>query len=213
MSAEKSRLSPNSAENPLGEDSIRVKIRQLEELFQGTAITWELILDTHNSRDKSDEVARELLQADDLRKYYESKQAVVLTINQPGPTMGKGGKVVYGMNYAISSTDEHPIPADVVVYSDTDTATDLRFTGLLLGGMMRGKIVDTLQQYYRTQIDKLGDIPAILNELALMNIRDRATIEKILKQAVENKPFAERRQNIRNTIHYYYGRFIDSLIT
>jgi hypothetical protein len=47
MHKEKSRLSPPDEENPLAEDSVRKKISQLEELFGGTNIDWELVFVSH----------------------------------------------------------------------------------------------------------------------------------------------------------------------
>ncbi|MFA5115431.1 MAG: NUDIX domain-containing protein, partial [Candidatus Omnitrophota bacterium] len=143
MHKEKSRLSPVDEENPLGEDSVRKKISQLEELFgkpdtknnnrTDTNIDWELIFVAHvNSPDNSGKVVEDILKKHHP-EYYRS--GVVRSVYMTGPGVGKGGKVIFGMKEALSKKAGHE-PADIVLYTDADTTVDLRLTGLLLKPMI-----------------------------------------------------------------------------
>jgi predicted DNA-binding protein YlxM (UPF0122 family) len=138
MQKEKNRITPYDKDtNPAGEDSIRAKIYQLNELIKGyeDILEWELFLSVHRSPDNSGQVAEEVLKSPDLVQYYRSGQARVLYITQEGPSLGKGGKVDYIMKKAIEETPDRT-PSDVVIYTDADITVDLRLIGLLVGAML-----------------------------------------------------------------------------
>src|SRR3989338_1979130 len=56
-------------------------------------------------------------------------------MTNPGPILGKGGKVDYGMHYAIAQDD----PADIVFYTDTDLTTDLRLSGFMIAPILQAR--------------------------------------------------------------------------
>ncbi len=126
------RLRPESPENPLGEDSLRAKIRHLDELFGKTQVDWELIYVSRNATDEheSGRVVLELLSQPDLRPYAHKVR--LIDIPDSDPTLGKGSQVTLGMKTAITPGEGRG-PADVVVYTDADAAIDLRQLGLVLG--------------------------------------------------------------------------------
>jgi len=130
MHAEKSRLMPPSDEVPLGEDSLRSKVQQMEELCKDTNIDWELIFVAHpDSPDQSGKVAEEIAKKY-YPEYYRSEKIRVIYIT--GPTVGKGGKVAFGLAESISGDN----PADIAVYTDADVTVDIRQTALLLRTML-----------------------------------------------------------------------------
>ncbi|MBI4387710.1 MAG: YdcF family protein, partial [Candidatus Omnitrophica bacterium] len=131
---EKERLSPYSPENPTGEDALRVKINQLNEIFKGTNIDWEIIYVSRNASDpdRSGEVIEKLLHENGLGQYARSGQVHNIDIKDSNPTLGKGTQIRTGMRDAIAERSGHRT-ADVVVYTDADVTMDLRQLGLLLG--------------------------------------------------------------------------------
>ena len=59
MWGEGRRLLPRSDDNPLGEDSLRVKLDQLEWLFDGTDVDWRLLAIDDGDPDDSASVAQQ----------------------------------------------------------------------------------------------------------------------------------------------------------
>ncbi|MDP2920821.1 MAG: HAD hydrolase-like protein, partial [Candidatus Omnitrophota bacterium] len=138
MHKEKSRLSPRDDKtNPNGEDVLRLKIGQLEELFKDTNIKWELVFVSHvKSPDQSGKVVEDLLKQYCPPEYYKSGQ--VRSIYMTGPVVGKGGRITFGAKDALERRQGHE-PADVVIYTDVDVAVDLRQTGWMLDKMVDDK--------------------------------------------------------------------------
>ncbi|MBU4312112.1 MAG: hypothetical protein KJ706_05280, partial [Candidatus Omnitrophica bacterium] len=148
MHAEKIRLEPAGKDNPNGEDSLRTKVKQLEELFKDTNIDWELIFVAHpNSPDKSGKVVEDL-----TKRYYPGyyKSGKVRSIYMTGPVVGKGGKVEFGLADAISETEGH-IPSDIALYTDADVTVDMRQTALLMKAML-------LDEKNELRLDSEGNI-------------------------------------------------------
>ena len=111
MHKEKSRLTPPDEHNPFNEDSVRKKISQLDECFSNTNIDWELIFVSHsNSPDKSGKVVEDLLL--NGHKKYSSyyKEGKVRSLSMTGPGVGKGGKVLYGAQYALRDREGSELP-------------------------------------------------------------------------------------------------------
>ncbi|MDD5226511.1 MAG: hypothetical protein PHV97_04930, partial [Candidatus Omnitrophica bacterium] len=119
-----------------GAETIKKKIRQLEELFGGTNIDWEVIISSHNSPDKSEKLIEDLLLEDpELQHYFHSGQVRAAPIPPSKPTKGKGGKIHYAVKEALREYPGHR-RADIVVYTDPDLAVDLRQTGIPLARML-----------------------------------------------------------------------------
>ncbi|MDD5225913.1 MAG: ElyC/SanA/YdcF family protein [Candidatus Omnitrophica bacterium] len=133
---EKARLMPYDRHlNPTGEDALRVKIKQLEEIYRDKNIDWEILYVSRDAADidRSGAVVQELLSSPDL-KDYAGKKVRVLDLPDDGLPVhdGKGSQVRFGMQEAIRS-------ADVVAVTDNDQAVDMR---LLAGRYVRDVVVD-----------------------------------------------------------------------
>ncbi|MFA5099363.1 MAG: hypothetical protein WC547_00575, partial [Candidatus Omnitrophota bacterium] len=176
MHKEKGRLSPPSDEFPLGEDSARKKIEQMEELFANTNIDWELIFVAHvKSPDNSGKVVEDILQI-----YYPEylRSGKVRSVYMTGPGVGKGGKVYFGMKEALKDTPDHS-PSDIVIYTDADVTVDLRESGLLLKPMIlddSGEI--RFSGSYRFRVDDIN-IEFMRAALKPENICNSIVLEKL----------------------------------
>ncbi len=116
-------------ENRNGQDSLLVKIEQLQELFSlNPSYDWELIIVDDNSPDgrtgKRILEKAKLLYPDDVEK---GKIRVLFSQNKESR---KGGAIVYGISDALSEY------SDYIVYTDVDLSTDLRQIGLLLNSLV-----------------------------------------------------------------------------
>src|SRR5258708_2738988 len=72
-----------------------------------------------------------------MKQYHPElwAQGKVRVLYMTGPVVGKGGKVEYGMKYAIHDGPDHQA-ADIAGYTDADTTTDPRLYGLLIRPMI-----------------------------------------------------------------------------
>ncbi|MEW6170667.1 MAG: phosphotransferase, partial [Candidatus Omnitrophota bacterium] len=140
-------------EHPFGEDYLRVKIKQLEDLFKGSNISWELILVDDGTLPDGDfsetgKLARTIL-ASEYPHYYATGQIKVLSLQQAvndnldtpeyyrSRILGgivdvkkdsqKGGNIIYGLDYAINQDNCY-----YVFYTDSDLSFHLGQAGLLL---------------------------------------------------------------------------------
>ena len=134
MWGERRRLLPRSADNPLGEDAMRVKLDQLQWLFDGTDIAWTLLAVDDGDPDDSATIAR---QQADLHPCADRVE--VLRLHDAIPAGGgplaaldhvdnsrKGGAMVLGAQRALE------LGADVVAITDADNSVNLGQVGLLL---------------------------------------------------------------------------------
>lgn len=143
MWGEHNRLRPRTADNPVGEDSLRVKLDQLEWLLGDTAVDWRLVAVDDGSPD--DDWATACTMADD---HPLGSRVLVLRLDEAipvddGPLAGlahvddsrKGGAMVLGAQRALDDG------MDAVVLTDADNSVDLGQLGLLLGPLLAGSDV------------------------------------------------------------------------
>lgn len=134
MWGEQNRLHPKSEDNPNGEDSLRVKLAQLDWAAQGTPIDWTLYAVDDGCPYDSGHIAARIAADHPLG---DRVNVLFLTDALPadaGPLARlpsaddsrKGGAIIYGVMQAIEDG------ADVVVYTDADNSVHLGQLGLLL---------------------------------------------------------------------------------
>ncbi len=135
MWGEHHRLRPRSAENPAGEDSLRVKLDQIDWLLAGSDVSWRLLPVDDGCPHDSAGIATEMA---DQHRLGDRVSVLSLGDALPaddGPLAGlvstddsrKGGALVHGALHAL----DHG--ADAIVFTDADTSVDLGQLGLLLG--------------------------------------------------------------------------------
>ncbi len=134
MWGEHNRLLPKSADNPNGEDLLRVKIEQLNWLFQGSAIDWHLYAVDDGCPHGSGRIAEAILaEHPDRSRVTVSFLAAALPAAQ-GPLAKlpsaddsrKGGAVIHGARQALDDG------AECLIYTDADNSVHLGQLGLLL---------------------------------------------------------------------------------
>lgn len=141
MWGEQNRLHPKSADNPHGEDSLRVKLTQLAWATQDTPVTWTLYAVDDGDPNDSGAIAQQIAATHPLKE-----QVCVLHLADAVPTDSgplqrldsaeksrKGGAIIYGCMQAIADG------ADVVVYTDADNSVHLGQLGLLLHPYLEDK--------------------------------------------------------------------------
>lgn len=143
------------AENPKeGEDALRVKIRQLEQLFgDNTDMDWQMtIVDDGSSGEQSGRYAESILREEypglygsgkarvlylqraieeNLQKEEGSRDPVLYGMRSQADSR-KGGSIEYGMSEAVRSG------ADYVLYTDSDTSSHLGLIGTALKNIIEG---------------------------------------------------------------------------
>ncbi len=140
MWGEQRRLRPSSEHNPTGEDSLHVKLDQLEWLLGDSPVTWRLYVVDDGDPDDSASVAEER-----AAQHESGDRVTVLRLGDvvpadSGPLAGlasvddsrKGGAIVYGAATAMADG------ADAVVMTDADNSVDLAQIGTLIGGYADG---------------------------------------------------------------------------
>lgn len=143
MWGEHNRLRPRSVDNPVGEDSMRVKLDQLDWLLADSEVDWRLVAVDDGSPDDDWKTAAEMADQHDL-----GDRVVVLRLDQAiptdtGPLAGlahvddsrKGGAMVLGAQHGLDDG------RDAVVLTDADNSVDLGQLGLLLGPFVAGNPV------------------------------------------------------------------------
>ena len=134
MWGEHHRLRPRSAENPAGEDSLRVKLDQLDWLLADREVTWQLLPVDDGCPHGSAEIAAGMADRHPLGDHVRVLRLADALPASGGPLAGlssaddsrKGGALILG---ALDALDRG---ADAVVFTDADTSVDLGQTGLLL---------------------------------------------------------------------------------
>ncbi len=134
MWGEQNRLRPKSADNPNGEDSLRVKLAQLDWVTRETAVHWTLYAVDDGDPDDSGRLAAEIAANHPL-----GERVKVLWLADAIPTNDrplrhlksvddsrKGGAVIYGCMQALADG------VDAVIYTDADSSVHLGQIGLLL---------------------------------------------------------------------------------
>lgn len=134
MWGEQNRLRPKSADNPTGEDSLRVKLHQLEWATQDTPVEWTLYAVDDGCPYDSGRLATEIAATEPLGERVQTLFLAEAVPTSSGPLAElpsandsrKGGAVIYGCMAAIESG------ADAVIYTDADNSVHLGQIGLLL---------------------------------------------------------------------------------
>jgi hypothetical protein len=134
MWGEQHRLLPKSADNPNGEDSLRVKMEQLDWATQDSKVEWTLYAVDDGCPNHSGRIA-----ADMAANHPLGQQVKVLYLADAIPTdqgalanlksvndSRKGGAVILG---CIAALDDD---MDAVIYTDADNSVHLGQIGLLL---------------------------------------------------------------------------------
>jgi hypothetical protein len=134
MWGEHNRLKPRSADNPNGEDSLAVKLVQLDEATRQTPVDWHLYAVDDGCPHDSFGIAREI-----ARSHPLERRVTVLALKDAlpagsGPLSGlpdaddsrKAGAIILGAMRAIESG------AEAVIYTDADSSVHLGQVGLLL---------------------------------------------------------------------------------
>jgi glycosyltransferase involved in cell wall biosynthesis len=134
MWGEQNRLHPKSADNPNGEDSLRVKLAQLDWATRETPIDWTLYAVDDGCPYDSGRIAAEIAADHPLGDRVNVLFLADALPTDSGPLAGlpsandsrKGGAIIYGCMQALADG------ADVVVYTDADNSVHLGQLGLLL---------------------------------------------------------------------------------
>lgn len=140
MWGEQNRLRPRSADNPHGEDSLRVKADQLQWATAGTPVQWRLIAVDDGCPFDSAGIAEEI-----AATHEQSDRISVLRLADHLPATDpplrglagvddsrKGGAIMLGARSAIDAG------ADAVVYTDADNSVLLGQLGLLVAPYLAG---------------------------------------------------------------------------
>ncbi len=141
MWGEHNRLRPKSADNPHGEDSLRVKLEQLNWVTRDTAVHWTLYAVDDGDPNNSGQIAADIAASHPL-----GGRAKVLWLEQALPDSSgplaslksanesrKGGAVIYGCMQALADG------VDAVIYTDADNSVHLGQIGLLLRPFLQNK--------------------------------------------------------------------------
>lgn len=140
MWGEQNRLRPRSSDNPNGEDSLRIKVRQLEWITRDTPIEWSLYAIDDGCPHQSGQLARsiaETLPANDqvhvlwLAQALPSKNDALKNLRSANDSR-KGGAIILGALRAVEAG------VDAIVYTDADSSVHLGQLGLLLGPYAAG---------------------------------------------------------------------------
>ncbi|KYK34629.1 MAG: hypothetical protein AYK18_13940 [Theionarchaea archaeon DG-70] len=134
---EKARLLPRTETNIHGEDALRVKIEQLENLFKNykDVLDWRLVVSDNRSDDGTLEVAESILQDCCTR----SKDKVILyQVPHFAPPMKKGGTLLFVMQHVLDKYS--PKEEDLFGYTDADTTVRLDLLGLLIGPLVENSM-------------------------------------------------------------------------
>lgn len=134
MWGEHRRLLPRSPDNPHGEDSLRVKLAQLESATAETPVDWKLYAVDDGCPHGSAALAREIAGAHAAAERVSVLELADALPAREGPLARlrsvddsrKAGAIILGCTEALADG------ADAVVYTDADSSVHLGQLGLLL---------------------------------------------------------------------------------
>lgn len=139
---ENNRIRTNS-EHPHGEDFLRRKVAQMNELFADKSnIKWELIVVDDGCPEHSGRIAQEIVEKDDLadkvkvlflQDAIDQQLPIANNISSTSESQ-KGGAIAYGMWHAINQ--DH-LENHIVIFTDADLSTHLGQVGLLIYPLMQ----------------------------------------------------------------------------
>lgn len=134
MWGEQNRLKEKSASNPHGENSLIMKINQLNWVTKGTPVDWLLFPVDDGCPHSSAQIADKI-----IANHPDKDNVTILKLSEVIPSSSgplenltdvddsrKGGAIVYGCQQALKSN------VDCVVYTDADNSVHLGQLGLLL---------------------------------------------------------------------------------
>ena len=136
-----------------GEDALRRKIIQLDDLFsENPNVDWQLTAVDDGSPNNSGEFAENILRNEYLDYYLSGKtkvlyleEAIKGNVDNPlffglksADDSQKGGSIEYGMYDAVRSG------ADIIIYTDTDISSHLGLAGLLIDPIKKGNVDVTI---------------------------------------------------------------------
>jgi len=138
-------------EHENGQDLVRMKVAQLEWLFDGEAgKTYEILAVDDGCPNDSSGLARKIIAEDRMKnvKIINLQEAIDQQIPyfvrdrklKNTKESRKGGAILYGLMYAAQNAPPKgngifPTPAQYVMYTDSDLSTDMSLCGLLSAGM------------------------------------------------------------------------------
>ncbi|KII76651.1 glycosyltransferase [Vibrio renipiscarius] len=140
MWGEHHRLLPKSQSNPNGEDSLRIKIRQLDWVTRDSQVQWQIYAVDDGCPHDSAHIAKRIAH-EQPRAISERVKVLQLSRALPskvGPLQSldsvedsrKGGSIILGCEYALSAG------VDGVLYTDADNSVHLGQLGLVLDPYM-----------------------------------------------------------------------------
>lgn len=139
MWGEQNRLKPKSPDNPNGEDSLRVKLDQLELISRNTPLDWTLYAVDDGCPHGSAQLAREMaathpqknrLRVLELAKHIPTETGPLRDLKHVNDSR-KAGAVILGATTAIADG------TDLVMYTDADNSVHLGQIGLLLAPYLK----------------------------------------------------------------------------
>lgn len=134
MWGEHNRLNPRSADNPNGEDSLRLKLEQMDWATRNTPINWTLYPVDDGCPHDSGGIASSIAESHPLGNHVNVLYLADALPTESGPLCGlasvedsrKGGAMIRGCMQAIADG------ADAIIYTDADNSVHLGQIGLLL---------------------------------------------------------------------------------
>ncbi|RKY38602.1 MAG: hypothetical protein DRP72_01490, partial [Candidatus Omnitrophota bacterium] len=139
---ERERILPREENNPYGEDTLRVKIDQLENLFKDykDVLDWRLVVaDNRSEGDVTLKAAREIFDRyDNYKKYLDEKKVILYKVPGFAPlSLIKGGTLLFAMHDIINIY--RPKEIDLFAYTDCDTTVRLDLLGTLIKEVIQGE--------------------------------------------------------------------------
>ncbi len=140
MWGEHNRLRTKSADNPNGEDSLRVKLQQLDWVTSGTAVNWTIYAVDDGDPNDSGAMVADIAAAHPLGNHVKVLHLANAVPTDDGPLATlpsaddsrKGGAIILGCMQAIEDG------VDAVIYTDADNSVHLGQIGLLLRPFLQG---------------------------------------------------------------------------
>jgi len=134
MWGEQNRLLPKTKNNPNGEDSLRVKLEQLDWAMRDATIEWTLYVVDDGCPHGSGRIASQIAASSPMGKHVKVLHLTEELPQKHGPLAGlksaedsyKGGAIILGALEAIKDG------MDVVITTDSDNSVHLGQVGLLL---------------------------------------------------------------------------------
>jgi hypothetical protein len=140
---EQNRLRPSSRENPNGENSLENKLKQLDWLFDGTAVDYKLIYVSGTCPWGSDAVLDKEIRRLGTDRVIHLRLEDSVTPDTLLPNR-KGGEMIFGMR-AVAQLSGYPDPGyfDCLLFTDADMTFDMGQMGFLIDRYYRGDHVIT----------------------------------------------------------------------